>query len=195
MGRGRRPATYEDIEALPLGWVGELIDDELWAFPRPSKWHTWVASVLGGLLGNAFSFGQDGPGGWWIISEPELHFGKQVLVPDLAGWRRERVPGLLDADDPTFEVAPDWACEVLSPSTAALDRERKLPIYHRQGVGHAWLVEPRRQSLEVYRRGAPGWQLVARHGGSEVVRAEPFEAEPLDLGRLWAPRSTPALGP
>src|SRR5688500_18519014 len=100
MGRGKRPATYEDIEALPPGWVGELIDDERWAFPRPAKWHGWGASVLGGLLGNAFSFGKEGPGGWWILYEPELHLGRQVLVPDLAGWRRERAPGLMERNDP-----------------------------------------------------------------------------------------------
>lgn len=194
MGRGKRPATYEDIEALPPGWVGELIDDELWAFPRPSTWNLWAASVLLAKLGNTFCFGTRGPGGWWIVREPEWHFGRQVLVPDLAGWRYERAPGLFERDDPFFELAPDWVCEVLSPSTAALDRGRKLPLYHREGVSHAWLVDPRAHTLEVYRRGARGWRL-SRYGGEDVVRAEPFDAEPLDLGRLWAPGSTPAPGP
>jgi Uma2 family endonuclease len=195
MGKGKRPATYEDIEALPPGWVGEIIDDELWAFPRPARWHAWVASVLGAKLGSTFGVGQGGPGGWWILDEPELHFGRQVLVPDLAGWRHERAPGLFERDEPFFNLAPDWVCEVLSPSTAALDRGRKLSLYHQEGVSHAWLVDPRAHTLEVYRRGARDWQLAARHGGEEVVRAEPFDAEPLDLGRLWAPRSTPAPGP
>lgn len=195
MGRGKRPATYEDIEALPPGWVGEIIDDELWAFPRPATWHAWVASALGGMLGNAFSYGQGGPGGWWILYEPELHFGRQVLVPDLAGWRKECAPGLLERDEPFFDLTPDWVCEVLSPSTAALDRGRKLSLYYQEGVSHAWLVDPRAHTLEIFRRGAQDWQLSARHGGAEVVRAEPFDAEPLDLGRLWAPRSTPAPGP
>jgi Uma2 family endonuclease len=195
MGRGKRPATYEDIEALPPGWVGEIIDDELWASPRPASWHGWVASVLGGMLGNAFSYGRGGPGGWWILDEPELHLGRQVLVPDLAGWRQERAPGLLEREVPFFELAPDWVCEVLSPSTATLDRGRKLSLYHQEGVSHVWLVDPRAHTLEVYRRAARSWQLAARHGGGEVVRAEPFDAESLDLGRLWAPRSTPAPGP
>ncbi|HYO53274.1 Uma2 family endonuclease [Archangium sp.] len=194
MGKGKRPATYEDIEALPPGWVGEIIDDELWAFPRPARWHTLVASVLGAKLGSTFGVGQGGPGGWWILSEPELHFGRQVVVPDLAGWRYERAPGLFERNDPFFDLAPDWVCEVLSPSTAALDRGRKLSLYHQEGVSHAWLVDPRAHTLEVYRRGTRGWRL-ARYGGEEVVRAEPFDAEPLDLGRLWAPRSTPAPGP
>ena len=195
MGKGKRPATYEDIEALPPGWVGEIIDDELWTFPRPAKWHAWVASVLGAKLGNTFGAGQGGPGGWWILDEPELHFGRQVLVPDVAGWRCERAPGLFERDEPFFDLAPDWVCEVLSPSTASLDRGRKLSLYHQEGVSHAWLVDPRAHTLEVYRRGARDWQLAARHGGQDVVRAEPFDAEPLDLGRLWAPRAPPAPGP
>jgi Uma2 family endonuclease len=187
MGRVKRPATYEDIEALPPGWVGELIDDELWAFPRPASWHGWVSSRLGVMLGG-FCVGQGGPGGWWIIDEPELHFGPQVLVPDLAGWRQERAPDLLEREVPFFELAPDWVCEVLSPSTASLDRGRKLAVYYQEGVSHAWLVDPRAHTLEVYRRGARGWRF-ARYGGEDVVRAEPFDAEPLDLGRLWAPGS------
>ncbi len=195
MGRGKRPATYEDIEALPTGWVGEIIDDELWAFPRPARWHAFVASRLGVLVEKTLDPEQGGPGGWWILDEPELHLGKNILVPDVAGWRRERVPGMFERDEAFFDVAPDWVCEVLSPSTAALDRGRKMALYHREGVGHAWLVNPRAHTLEVYRRRAPGWKLLARHGGAEHIRAEPFEAEPLDLGRLWAPGSTPAPGP
>ena len=194
MGRGKRPATYEDIEALPIGWVGEIIDDELWAFPRPAAWHTRAASRLIMLL-RGFDVGQGGPGGWWILIEPELHFGKQVLVPDVAGWRRERAPRLLERDEPFFDVAPDWVCEVLSPSTAALDRGRKLEVYHQEGVSHAWLVDPRAHTLEVYRRGKKGWRLSARHGGEEVIRAEPFDAEPLELGLLWVSKSTPAPRP
>ncbi|MFE8603752.1 Uma2 family endonuclease [Archangium violaceum] len=194
MGKGKRPATYEDIEALPPGWVGEIIDDELWALPRPPTWNLWVMSVLGARLGRTFGVGQGGPGGWWILIEPELHFGRQVLVPDLAGWRQERAPALLEREVPFFDLAPDWVCEVLSPSTEALDREHKLRLYHQQGVSHAWLVDPRARTLEVYRRGTRGWRF-ARYGGEDVVRAEPFDVEPLELGRLWAPGSMPAPGP
>ena len=195
MGRGKRPATYEDIEALPTGWVGEIIDEELWAFPRPARWHAFVASRLGALLMNAFGDGPAESGGWWILDEPELHLGKNILVPDVAGWRRERVPEMFERDDAFFDVSPDWVCEVLSPSTMALDRGRKMELYHQEGVGHAWLVDPRAHTLEVYRRGEPGRRLLARHGGGEVIRAEPFEAEPLDLGRLWAPGSLTSPAP
>ena len=195
MGKGKRPATYEDIEALPPNWVGEIIDDELYAFPRPASWHAWVVSVLGARLGQAFSYEQGGPGGWWLLREPELHFGRQVLVPDLAGWRRERAPGLLDREVPFFDLAPDWICEVLSPSSEQKDRGRKRAVYHQEGVRHAWLVDPRAHTLEVYRRGKTDWRLSARHGGTDLVRAEPFDAEPLDLGSLWAPRAPAASAP
>ena len=148
--------------------------------------------MLGARLGSSFGLGQGGPGGWWILVEPELHLGRQVLVPDLAGWRRERVPGLLERDDPFFDVAPDWVCEVLSPSTAELDRGRKAALYHQEGVSHSWLVDPRAHVLEVYRRGRRGWRLAARHTGEASVRAEPFDAEPLELGLLWASRAQPS---
>ena len=192
MARGKRPATYEDLEALPPEKVGQIIDGELWVTPRPGSWHAWSVSALKTALNGVFLTSRDERDGWWLLREPELHFGKQVLVPDLAGWRRERVPGLLDRDAPFFDVAPDWVCEVLSPSTAALDRGRKLALYHQEGVRHAWLVDPRAHTLEVYGRGRRGWRLTARHGGEAVVRAEPFEAEPLELGLLWALRSLPA---
>jgi Uma2 family endonuclease len=195
MGKGKRPATYEDIEVLPPGWVGEIIDDELWAFPRPAAWHARAGGRLMSVLSAAFDQDSAEPGGWWILPEPELHFGQQVLVPDIAGWRRERVPGLLERNVPFFTVAPDWICEVGSPSTSVLDRERKMPIYHREGVSHVWLVHPLAHTLEVYRRGKRAWRFVARHGGEVVVHAEPFESFPLDLGLLWVNRSVPAPGP
>ncbi|QRO02337.1 Uma2 family endonuclease [Archangium violaceum] len=151
--------------------MGEIIDDELWASPRPSTWNLWAVSVLLAKLGNTFCFGTRGPGGWWLVREPEWHFGQQVLVPDLAGWRRERAPGLFERDEPFFELAPDWICEVLSPSTVALDRGRKLSLYHQEGVSHAWLLDPRAHTLEIYRRGSRGWQLAAHHGGKGIPRS------------------------
>jgi Uma2 family endonuclease len=182
-GSGKKPATYEDIEALPVGWVGELIEHELVALPRPATRHLRVTSRLGMLLGVAFDLGQQGPGGWWFLDEPELHFGYNVLVPDLAGWRRDRVPEPPSA--PWLTVAPDWICEVLSPRTWAVDRARKMPLYYREGVGHAWLIDPARRTLEVYRSGIGSWERTHIFEGNGTVRVEPFEAVPLELGLLW----------
>ncbi len=106
-------------------------------------------------------------------------------MPDLAGWRRERVPKLPAPEEPFMTLAPDWVCEVLSPSTVTVDRKRKLPIYRREGVAHAWLVDPRARTLEVFRREPSGWLRTATHAGAETVRAEPFDAVPLGLGSLW----------
>lgn len=169
--------------------MGEIIEEELVAFPRPAVPHARAAMMLSALLGTAFDLGQPGTReGWWLLYEPELHLSGNVLVPDLAGWRREQVPDPSFQDAPYVTVAPDWVCEILSPSTARLDRERKQPLYHREGVGHAWLVDPVAWTLEIYRRRARVWRLVARHSGDAEVRAEPFEALALKLGALWWPR-------
>src|ERR1700690_1278142 len=136
----KRRATYEDLLAVPDRRVAEIIDGVLVTMPRPAALHAWASSSLGGELHGPFMRGRGGPGGWILLDEPELHLHGDVLVPDLAGWRRERMPELPDA--PAFELAPDWVCEVLSPSTAATDRAQKMPIYAREGVGHAWLVGP-----------------------------------------------------
>jgi Uma2 family endonuclease len=189
MGKGKKPATYEDIEALPVGWVGEIIEEELVASPRPAMGHARVAAVLNTELGGPFDLGRGGPGGWWLFVEPEVHLGRNVLVPDLAGWRRERLPQPPASDAPYMTVAPDWVCEVLSPSTQAVDRKRKLPLYHREGVAHLWLVDPLARTLEVLRREPGGWLLVATFGGDESVRAEPFDAVVLALESLWLPQA------
>jgi Uma2 family endonuclease len=189
MGKGRKPATYEDIEALPVGWVGEILGEELVASPRPALPHARVASALNVLLGSAFDLGHPGTrGGWWILSEPELHLGRDIVVPDLAGWRRERMPDPSFMDEPFSTVTPDWVCEVLSPSTVHVDRERKLPLYHREGVSHVWLIDPLARTLEIRRRELD-WLLVASHGGDGEIWAEPFDAVPLKLGALWLPRA------
>ena len=179
-----RPATYDDLVALAENLVGEIVDDELWASPRPAPRHSTAESALGAVLMPPFHFGKGGPGGWRILTEPELHLGRQVLVPDLAGWRVERMPKL--PDTAFFTVVPDWVCEVLSPSTARLDRAKKLRIYAEVGVGHAWLVDPILRTLEVLRGTDAGrWTLVDTHLGGAVVRAEPFGAIEVDLGLLW----------
>jgi Uma2 family endonuclease len=165
--------------------VAELIEGELYLQPRPSKPHAAAATALGEELGPPFKRGRGGPGGWILLDEPELHLGANVIVPDIAGWRRERLP-VLTNDEPYFTLAPDWACEVLSPATAVKDRVKKLPIYAQHGVSHVWLVDPLQRTLDVLRLQGHSWVLVGVHHGADRVRAEPFEAIELDLSILWA---------
>jgi Uma2 family endonuclease len=181
----KKPATYEDLRALPETWVGELVAGELHAAPRPAARHVVVASALGGELTGPFQRGRGGPGGWWILDEPELHLGEEVLVPDLAGWRRTRMP--VPPDQPFFPLAPDWVCEILSPATAGFDRVRKMPVYLRERVGHVWLIDPLARTLEVFQNENERWVLAGNHAGEQRVRAEPFEAVELDLEALWMP--------
>jgi Uma2 family endonuclease len=180
----KKDATYADLCAVPENFVAEILEGELYAFPRPAMPHAHAASVLGGELSGPFHRGRNGPGGWLIIDEPELHLGADVLVPDIAGWHRERLPTL--AAVAHLALAPDWLCEVLSPSTESIDRGKKLRIYAREGVTHVWLVNPLLQTLEVLRLESQRWSLVATHEGDANLRVEPFDAIELELGALWA---------
>jgi len=179
-----RPATYDDLVTLPDTVVAEIVDGELHASPRPAPRHARAGSILGGRLVSPFDEGRGGPGGWRILYEPELHFDRNVLVPDWSGWRRERMPHL--PDTAYFTMAPDWICEILSPSTAQLDRAKKLAIYAREQVALAWLIDPSLGTLEVLRLDGGRWTLLATHHGTEVVRADPFTEIELELGALWA---------
>ena len=179
----KKDATYADLCAVPDNFVAEILGGELYASPRPASPHGHAAGALFLRLGGPFQNGENGPGGWWFHPEPELHFGSDVVVPDIAGWRRERMPAVPNVA--YFTLAPDWLCEVLSPSTEDIDRRKKLPIYARAGVTHAWLVDPLQQTLEVLRLESQRWSMVADHEGNTKVRAEPFEAIELALGALW----------
>jgi len=183
-----RPArpTYDDLRRVPPDKVAEIVDGELVVSPRPAVRHARAATVLSADLGGPFdrpAGGGGGPGGWWLLFEPEQHLGDDVLVPDLAGWRRERMPKVPDV--PFFNLAPDWVCEVTSPATRALDRVRKMPIYARERVGHVWLLDPIDKLLEVFRLEGQGWLLVSAHEGAAKVKAQPFEVAEIDLGRFW----------
>ena len=178
-----KQATYEDIVALPENLVGELIHGQLHATPRPAPKHAQAYSALGGNLFNPFGRGANGPGGWWILDEPELHLGENVLVPDLAGWHRERMSEL--PDTAWFELAPDWVCEILSPSTARLDRGLKMPLYATQKIPHLWLVDPDAKLLEVYELHDGHWTLLATLKDDEPVRQPPFDAIEFPLDSLW----------
>ncbi len=182
----KRNATYDDLCALPDHMVAEIIDGDLFASPRPASPHALASSMLGAALIRSFGDepgGADLPGGWWILFEPELHLRRDVLVPDLAGWRRERMPTVPDVAG--FELAPDWVCEVISPSTGEIDRGRKMRVYAREQVAHLWIVDPILRTLEVYRLEDGRWVVASTHAGTEQVRAEPFAAVGLDMRRWW----------
>lgn len=189
-----RPATYDDLVKLPDIVVAEIVDGELHASPRPAFPHAEAGTVLGGRLVSPFHEGRGGPGGWYLAYEPELHLGPDVLVPDWGGWRRSRMPHR--PETAYAALAPDWVCEILSPSTSALDRAKKLGIYAREGVAWAWLIDPLARLLEVLKLENGRWTILATHVGGAVVRAEPFEAIELELAALWgdvgegAPAST-----
>lgn len=179
----KKLATYEDLLKVPDNLVAELIDGEIYTSPRPASRHERVAGRLYRLLGNAFEDGTDGPGGWWIVFEPELHLEGDALIPDVAGWRIERLPEFPDVT--AWTVTPDWVCEVISPSTVRLDRMRKLPSYGRFGVQYAWLADPILRTIEVFRLIDGNWVFRGVFGGDEGARIEPFEAIELPLARLW----------
>ena len=180
----KRRATYQDVIDSPRYKVAEIINGELHLSSRPGGPATVVASKLGQELGLPFRRGGDGRSGWLILWEPELHFGDEILVPDLAGWRLERLSMAPDAA--FFTTPPDWICEVLSRSTEKVDREDKMPIYASAGVEYAWLVHPRRRTLEACRRRDDQWQAIAVHKDTDRARIAPFDALELDLAVLWA---------
>ena len=186
-----RPASYEDILRLPENKVGEIVDGALIVSPRPGPRHALASSSLGAEIGGPFGRGRGGPGGWIILDEPELHLGPQVLVPDLAGWRRERMPAL--PDTAWFTLAPDWVCEVLSPSTAIVDRTRKQDISREQGIRWLWFVDPAGRTIEVLSRAEQHWILTGSFGGGGEMRIPPFDAVPIDVGALWDAPKEPQI--
>jgi Uma2 family endonuclease len=177
-------ATYEDLCRVPDHLIAQIIHGQLVTLPRPAPKHVMASSSLGDELAGPFQKGRGGgPGGWWILDEPELHLGPDILVPDLAGWRRPRMSTL--PETPYFELPPDWVCEVLSPSTARMDRVDKLPIYARESVAHAWLVDPDARTLEVLALHEGHWLLLNTYKDDDEVRAAPFDAIAFSLATLW----------
>ncbi len=178
-------SLYQQLMELPEGLVGEIIGGRLYTQPRPAGPHAIALSTLVMDVGSAFHRGRGGPGGWWIIDEPELHVVRdtEVAVPDIAGWRRERLPRI--PRDQRFEVAPDWICEVLSPGTAKHDRVVKMPLYARYGVAYLWLVDPLARTLEAYALQEGRWIVIGQHKDQDQVAIEPFNALSLALADLW----------
>lgn len=186
MARAARESTlYTALEALPEWLTGEILDGQLHTQPRPRPRHALAASHLGAELIGPYSRGRGGPGGWWILDEPELHFVRdtEVAVPDIAGWRRERMPVM---PEDRFEIVPDFVCEVLSPSTRSKDREIKMPLYAKRGVRHAWLVDPGSEALEAFALEQGAWVSLGGFGAADQVAVEPFPEARFRLGELWA---------
>lgn len=179
----KKPATYADIEALPPNVVGEILYGSLVTQPRPARRHAVAAQFLGAAITMPFGFGQGGPGGWIFAVEPELHLGPHVVVPDLAGWRRERLLGR--EEGAFFDEVPDWVCEVLSPATEVHDRGDKRRIYADFGVHFLWMLDPRIRVLEIFSRVEKNWLLIQSFSGSDPVSAPPFDAVTFSLGQLW----------
>ena len=187
MEPARRKVTYDDLRTVPPHLIAEIVAGELHTTPRSSAPHARASSAVGQDLSpfDRRPGGLGGPGGWWILDEPELHLGEDVMVPDVAGWRHERMPSIPNVA--FFEMAPDWVCEVVSPTTGRLDRIGKMPIYARERLSHLWLVDPAAHTLEVYRLEEGRWVVAQTLGGDDLVRAEPFSAVEIDLSRWWIP--------
>lgn len=179
----RQTAVYQDLYSIPDNMVGEIIDGELIVTPRPARRHLHASSVLGAEIVPLYQFGRgNGPGGWVIYDEPELQLGDNTVVPDLAGWRKERLAPQ-PAEGP-MTVVPDWVCEILSPGTARTDKVRKMPLYARFAIPYAWLLDPIGKTLEVYGLESGRWVVLGFHGGDDTVRAEPFQDLEIALGNL-----------
>jgi Uma2 family endonuclease len=185
MGETRkRNATYADLEAVPPHLVAEIIDGELMTHPRPSPRHGGAASALNGRLSSRFQFGDGGgPGGWVFFVEPEIKSGRDILVPDVAGWRRERLTEYPKRN--YFEITPDWVCEILSASTEKRDRTLKMRIYGDASVSHIWLIDPRLQILEAFELADRRWVKAGDWNSDDEVRAPPFDAIAFSLAGLW----------
>ncbi|MCA9713015.1 MAG: Uma2 family endonuclease, partial [Myxococcales bacterium] len=169
-----KPATYADLLAVPDHLVAEIVRGSLYTSPRPAPRHANAAGVLGGELNMVWQRGRGGPGGWWILPEPELHLGDDILVPDIAGWRRERMERL--PETAWFALRPDWVCEILSPSTARLDRGEKLDVYADRGVPWAWLVDPGARLVEVFELTGGRWTRHATARDETAAELPPFGA-------------------
>ena len=194
-GPAGKRAVYEDLFGIPENMTGEIIDGELIVTPRPSRKHLYAASSLGNLVGPPYHFGRGGgPGGWIILDEPEIELGENILVPDLAGWRRERFPQSEETN--WISVVPDWVCEILSPSTIRVDKVKKMGLYAEHGVRHLWLIDPSARTLDAFELASGRWVVLGTYVENDKARAEPFCEVEIELGGLWLGyESPPPHGP
>lgn len=187
MSRARKPgpATLADLDALPPTWRGEILDGELYAFPRPRSYHADLEGSVLDDLRRPFQKGRGGPGGWWILVEPGIQLARSPeFSPDLGGWRRARMPQLPVKGPIT--VVPDWICEILSSGTRGYDLIIKRRFYAEIGVPFLWYIDPEARALAVSKLDDGRWVELGVHGPDEKIRAEPFEAIELDLSHWWS---------
>jgi len=175
---------YKELCDLPKNMVGQILDGELIASPRPAPRHSNASSGIGSAIRPPFQDGQGGPGGWWILDEPEVHLESNVFVPDIAGWKKEKLPKL--PDTAYFEITPDWVCEVVSPSSGRHDRVTKMNLYAQFKIPFYWLVDPQGKTLEIFSLEQGRWILSSSFGKSDMVSAPPFSDIEFDLSYLWA---------
>ena len=182
-------ATYRDVLDAPEGLRAEIVEGNLYLQPRPASPHGYVSDIIASELIYQFQRDKGGPGGWWIKVEPEIHFEGEkpnVLDPDLAGWRKERLPVYPNVKFMT--LVPDWVCEIASPSTARRDRGTKSDVYLAQGVTHYWILDPLGRTLEAFERSDGGrWVRLGAWGEDDTASVAPFDAVTLDLAELWLP--------
>jgi Uma2 family endonuclease len=191
MATASRPPSLEELiarlNALPESQKGEIIDGELFVQPRPRFRHARATAFMVRYLGGPFDLDDGGPGGWWIVPEPGIELPNAPEVsPDVGGWRRERMPAPPPEGEP-LRLAPDWVCEVLSPSNRRWDLKKKFPFYPRVGVPWLWVVDPPAETISVRRLEGSEWHVVVEVVGGETAALPPFLEVELPLGRLWLP--------
>lgn len=179
----KKLAIYEDLYDIPENMIGEIVNGELLLTPRPAPRHMNAVTILSEEIGPPYRSGRGGPGGWIFLFETEVRLGEHIVVPDLAGWRKERFPAALESN--WLPVTPDWVCEVLSPGTFRNDKVIKMPLYATHGVGHIWLIDPMAMSLDAFRLESGRWSLLASFSENDKVRVEPFQEIEINLGSLW----------
>jgi Uma2 family endonuclease len=188
MGAGSKRATYDDLLALPEGTRAEVIAGRLESGPSPLPEHSRALGSLSELIGGPYDrrHGRGGPGGWWILGEVDVRLTPHdIVVPDVSGWRRERLPEPWGRRP--IDVVPDWLCEILSPSNAAHDRVTKATLYAEHGVRFYWMIDPAERVLEAFRLVDGLWMRIGSYDGSAVARIAPFEDVELELALLFPP--------
>jgi len=181
--RARRIPTLADLDALPRGIKGEIIEGVLYTMTRPRSRHQRTGAMIVSALSGPFDLGQRGPGGWWILPEPGIELpNTPEIAPDLAGWRRERLPVL---PEDALTVVPDWVCEILSPTTRRHNLLVKKPYYAKVGVPHHWIVDPVERTVTAYRLESGRWLELGVYRDNHEARIEPFDAVPLDITSWW----------